>query len=182
MENKELSLNNGEGKVGNLRYDESKDDRWTKDVEEATRKGTERFLQGILPNIDKDLYEVTQEELDLLTTRPEGAMVDITFYRKFDRDNPRKRRILRRESFQAIVGGRQLYEEFELHVQSLNGVSYDKAITFYAFHDFGVANCYFRSLDFSGEAEEVEIFLEEFNSLMRKSPSYKRHLRRQQNS
>jgi len=164
-------------KIPNDLYEESKDDRWIKDVDEATRKGTGRFLQGLLPTIDEDLYKVTQEELDRLTYPHEGAKVEITFYSKYD-INPRKRRVSRRESMLAGVG-RQLYDSFNINLRNVDRGTYDKILGFYADNTFGSADCLFRQLDFTGKAEDVERVIEEFSKLMQKTPDYKRHLREQ---
>lgn len=165
-------------KIPNDLYEESKDEIWIKDVDEATRKGTERFLQGLLPTIDEDLYDVTEEELDNLTYPHEGANVEITFYRKFD-TNPHKRRVSRKESMLAGVG-RQLYESFDITLRNVDGRTYQKILAFEAENKYGSVGCSFKWLDFIGKSEDVERVIEEFSKLMQKTPYYRRHLREQQ--
>lgn len=162
------------GQVPKDLYEEYRDSTWREEKDEAIRKSSQRFLEGLLPTVNVDLYTVDEGQLDRLTEEMQGANVELTFYRKFD-INPHKRKVARKESFLADVG-RQLYNSFEIITKD----NRHRILSFSVNNMSGSANCYFDNLQFFGKSEEVERVIEEFTKLMQKTPVYIRHSREQQ--
>src|SRR5579884_792659 len=150
---------------GNL-YEEQKDPDFIREREAARVQSTERFLDGLLPRIEVDIQELTEAEIGRLTSPVEGAKVDVTFYRKYDR-NPKARRISRRESMLAATA-RFLYHDFELKFPGSS-----LPILRLEVENPYSPQCYISELHFAGTSAEVERVMEEFNELMKLTHNYK---------
>lgn len=150
-------------------YEYEQDPSWGRDIERARRERAESYLKGVLPEIDVNLDEVTNEQIAKLTERIEGADITITFYSRY-RQNPKNRRVNRKEGM-TVATWPQLYTNFEIRLdgQQEPFLQFD-VISVYS----GKANCVFSKLFFRGKPEEVEQIMEKFTGLLQKTPAYKR--------
>lgn len=149
-------------------YEEENDPKWRADVERARKQSAHRYLDGVLPEIDTSLDDVTDELFGKLFERIEGAEVTITLYSRF-RENRKNRKVNRKEKM--AVAFHQPYSYFEI---SLNG----QGEPFLKFHAFSVpregTRCLFSELFYRGKPEDIERVMEKFTGLLQKTLAYKR--------
>lgn len=157
------------GAVPQSLYDYEKDPTWNRDIERAREQAAERFLKGVLPEIDAKLDDVSDEQIEELTQRVEGADVTITFYGRY-RQNPKNRRVNRKEKM-TMATYPQLYSYFDITLDGQN----ESLLKFNVFsaHD-GRTLCLFSELYYRGKPEEVEQVMGRFTELLQKTPVYKR--------
>ena len=157
------------GRVPENLYDYEKEPSWNRDIERAREQITRRYLKEVLPEIDANLDDVTDEQIEKLTQRIEGADVTITFYSRY-RQNPKNRKVNRKEKMSTATYP-QLYSYFEIKLDG-QGEPLLKFNVLSAYK--GRTDCLFSELYFRGTPEEVEQVMERFTALLQKTPVYKK--------
>ncbi len=145
---------------------------WSQKVEEAREGAAHRFLDGVLPTIDEDLENVTDQQIERLTERVEGADVTITFYSRF-RSNAKNRKVSRKEKMW-VATQPQLYQFYEIKLEGQQE-SFLKFDVINAYK--GRTMCVFSELFYRGQPEEIEQIMGGFSTLLQNTPAYKRAMR-----
>lgn len=157
-------------KLPNNLYEEETDPEGKEELESLRRQSAERILWGILPDINMNLQDLTDEELGKLTDQVRGMRVDATFYQP---SASRKRSVSKRVSAETGVNVNQLYSDFEIRLDDKTIMRLYVDSILYG-HEHVGTYCQIKELYFYGTPQEVEDVIRQFIHLMQQTQSYQK--------